>query len=461
MKRRLPRLSRLKYLGMIVRSSKPTQERFNSFPILMNFFLSKPFTSLFASTLILGVFLALTSNNWLSTWIGLELNLYSFIPLLLQSTLNQEKEAAVKYFLVQALASTLILLGALSINYITTPYLLFILAMVIKLGIAPCHFWLPPVINSLSWAICLILATIQKIAPIFLLTQTLSPNSTIVTTFVSAIRAMTGAIGGLNQTQIRAILAYSSIGHIGWITARTLTSPLITIIYFTAYLLIVSSILLPLNTLSLSSSDYPLNPSPNQKNIKIILIINLLSLGGLPPLFGFFPKMLLLAALLNNILYTLRLILILCTTLNLYYYLKIITSIYFNAPQQIALPSNQTNKTFIITTTLLRLFTALFITLLLLYALIILYQPQRHWHSLLYFWCLRWPIRHLNKAPNSNWIRTTRCFPRKGPIIQHHSYSPWATYNFLLSYTYSYWGLRELINSSYIRSTRHSFPTNK
>lgn len=417
MKRRFSRLSRLKYLGMIVGPSKPTQERFNSFPILMNFFISKPFTFLFSSTLLLGLLLALTSNNWLSVWIGLELNLYSFIPLLLQSTLNQEKEAAVKYFLVQALASALILLGSLSINYILTPYLLFLLAIIIKLGIAPCHFWLPPVINSLSWTICLTLATVQKIAPIFLLTQILSPNSTTITAFIAIIRAITGAIGGLNQTQIRAILAYSSIGHIGWIVARTLASPLITALYFTAYLLIVSRIILPLNNLSLSSSDYSLAPSLNQKNIKTILIINLLSLGGLPPLFGFFPKILLLLALLNNTLYTLRLILILSATLNLYYYLKIISSIYFNAPQQIIIPPNQINSLYLITTTLLRLSAALSITLLLLYALIILYQPQRHWHLILHFWCLRRPTWHFNKPFNSYWIRTTWCFPRKGPII--------------------------------------------
>lgn len=373
MKRRLSRLGRLKYLGKIVGPSKPIQERFNSFPILMNLFLSKPFTFLFSTTLILGLFFSLTSNNWLSVWIGLELNLYSFIPLLLQSALNQEKEAAVKYFLVQALASTLILLRTLRINFLPTPHILFILAIIIKLGIAPCHFWLPPVINSLSWSICLILATTQKIAPIFLLTQALSPHSTITTTTISLISAITGAIGGLNQTQIRAILAYSSIGHIGWITARTLTSPLITITYFAAYLIIISRIMLPLNSLCVSSTTYPLNPAPNQKNIKTLLVTNLLRLGGLPPLFGFFPKILLLTSLLNNNLYTLRLTLILCATLNLYYYLKIISSIYFAAPQQMALPSKHPNKAPIIATTLFRIFAALFITILLIYALIILY----------------------------------------------------------------------------------------
>lgn len=339
----------------------------------MNLFLSKPYTILFSTTLLLGAFFSLTSNNWLSAWIGLELNLYSFIPLLLQSVINQEKEAAVKYFLVQALASAIILLGSLLINYSIMSSFLITLAMVIKLGIAPCHFWLPSVINSLSWTICWILATAQKIAPITLLTQSLLPNSTTATTLITTIRALTGAIGGLNQTQIRAILAYSSISHIGWITASTITSPLITLIYFLSYLIIVSRIIQPLNSTIFYSSNYALLPSQTHKKIKISLIINLLRLGGLPPLFGFFPKILILSSLLSSRLLTLRFILILCATLNLYYYLKIITSIFFNTPQHTTLYKATPNTSTLIPTTLLRLFIALTITLFILYALIIFY----------------------------------------------------------------------------------------
>jgi len=90
----------------------------------------------------------------------------SFIPLLTSSHVNQEAEAAIKYFMAQALGRGLLLLGALSL--LSSPHLplspllynsLLIIGLLLKLGLPPCHFWFPSVISSISWPICLILAT--------------------------------------------------------------------------------------------------------------------------------------------------------------------------------------------------------------------------------------------------------------------------------------------------------------
>jgi len=366
MKRRILRLNKLKIYWHIVRSSKPLQERFNSFLILMNLFFSKPYTLLFSSTLTLGVIFAITSNNWLSIWIGLELNLYSFIPLLLQSSLNQEKEAAIKYFLVQALASAILLLRVLILNLNSITSIFIVLAIIIKLGIAPCHFWLPSVINSLSWIICWVLATVQKIAPILLLTQILTSISTLTTSSLAILRAIIGAIGGLNQTQIRAILAYSSIGHIGWIISSTLISPLMTFIYFISYIIIISRIIQPLHSTISYSANFLPSHSLNSKLIKNSFLINLLRLGGLPPLFGFFPKILLLISLLHINLLLLCFVLIISSTINLYYYLKIISSIFFNLPQQLLLTSPPKSILILIFTALLRTFIGLLLIFLII-----------------------------------------------------------------------------------------------
>lgn len=331
MTRGLFRLNNIKYPGA-VRLSKPTQGKFDSFPIFMNFF-SKPFTTLFSITIILGLIVAITSNNWLSLWLGLELNLYSFVPILLKSQINQEKEASIKYFLTQALASIIILSSSIplqNINWTT----LFILALLIKLGIAPCHFWLPTVINSISWEICWILSTLQKIAPILIITQSFNNTNPSIIIFISILRALTGRLGGLNQTQIRPILAYSSISHIAWITARSLVSPSTSIIYLAAYIVILTATIQPLISSSYLFTNHQTYLKHQPQTLKYITIINLIRLGGLPPTFGFLPKFLVLTTLASKNILILPIILIISSSINLYFYLKIILNLYFPTKQQ-------------------------------------------------------------------------------------------------------------------------------
>jgi len=286
----------------------------------MNLFIFKPYSLIFYLTLLLGTFITLTSNNWFSIWIGLELNIYSFIPLLLQSNNNQEKEAAIKYFIVQALASGILLTASLSsYSFVTWP--LLIISLIIKLALAPCHFWLPTVINSLSWNMCWLLTTIQKIAPLFLLTQVIITTNSILLSFISMLSALTGGIGGLKQTQLRPILAYSSIGHLGWLSASTLTSFSIFNLYFFSYIFMVSTVMYLLNN-NFSKTASPFLFAHNKSTS--LLSLSLLRLGGLPPLFGFFPKLILLLSLTQAGYILLPFVLVISSTINLYYYLKIV-----------------------------------------------------------------------------------------------------------------------------------------
>ena len=286
----------------------------------MNLLVFKPYSLLFYSTLLLGIFISITSNNWFRVWIGLEINIYSFIPLLLQSNINQEKEAAIKYFIIQALASGLLLTASLTLFSIISSFLI-ILRLIIKLALSPCHFWFPSVINSLSWSICWILTTLQKIAPLFLFSQNFFYYNTALICIISALSALTGAVGGLKQTQLRSILAYSSIGHLGWLTASLSSSFLAFNLYFLSYIIIISTIIYLIN------KDFTRTALPSiffYNNSKPILSLSLLSLGGLPPLFGFFPKLFLLLVLTQNNFIFLPFILVVSSTINLYYYLKII-----------------------------------------------------------------------------------------------------------------------------------------
>jgi len=187
-----------------------------------------PFSSFFIFNLISSSLFTFSSYSWLGVWTGLEYNLISFIPLLIINPSPSSTESSVKYFLIQAIRSALLLFSFLLINVspLSSPIsnLIIILSLSVKLGLAPFHQWVPNVASSLSWPNLLLLLTWQKLAPLALLVQYLNSLNTKFIILIAALSALLGGLGGLNQTQIRSILAFSSIGHIGWTISAALLS---------------------------------------------------------------------------------------------------------------------------------------------------------------------------------------------------------------------------------------------
>lgn len=287
-----------------------------------NFLLYKPYRLFLLFFIIFRVFIVVSRDNWLIVWIGMEINLYRFIPLILLDRKNQEKEARIKYFIFQRIPSAILVLRFLfSLLNIVRIHNMICLSLIIKIGVAPVHFWLPSVINSVNWVICWILSTIQKLAPIFLVIYfSFSPYLII---WFSIFSSIVGGLGGINQTIIRVLLAYSSIGQIGWILGGSLISKIIRIIYLLSYIIIISRIFLFLNYIKIRSRNFNILI---KKSIRILYIFRFLiiRLGGLPPFLGFFPKLMVIQGLVDNNFYFFRLILILGSVINLYYYLKLI-----------------------------------------------------------------------------------------------------------------------------------------
>nr|YP_007317364.1 NADH dehydrogenase subunit 2 [Upogebia pusilla]AGA56141.1 NADH dehydrogenase subunit 2 [Upogebia pusilla] len=282
------------------------------------------FHPMFFFTLILGVLISISSPTWLTAWIGLELNLLSFIPIITMKNNSFSSEASLKYFLIQALGSatiiasaSLMLLSSLNMN------LLIETSLLLKMGAAPFHFWFPQVMEGLDWLSAIILMTIQKIAPMVLISYTLmnSFNQNYLMIF-ALLSSLIGAIGGINQTMLRKILAFSSINHMSWMLLSMSFSELYWSYYFILYCFISSSIALlfliqqAFHVSHLSS--YSLNPL-----LKIIALISLLSLGGLPPFIGFFPKWLIIQQLVVELQYIPLVIMLLATLVTLYFYLRI------------------------------------------------------------------------------------------------------------------------------------------
>nr|AGP50551.1 NADH dehydrogenase subunit 2 [Automolus ochrolaemus hypophaeus] len=285
-------------------------------------------------SLTLGTTITITSNHWTMAWTGLEINTLAILPLISNPHHPRAIEAATKYFLVQAAASTLLLFssttnalftGQWDITQLTHPIscLLMTTAISIKLGLVPFHFWFPEVLQGSSLTTGLLLATVMKFPPIslFLLTSP-SLNNTLLTMLAISSAALGGWMG-LNQTQIRKVLAFSSISHLGWMTIIIIYNPKLTLITFYLYSLMTAAIFMTLKTtkaLKLSSMMTAWTKIPP---LSATLMLTLLSLAGLPPLTGFLPKWLIIQELTKQEMTSTATIIALLSLLGLFFYLRL------------------------------------------------------------------------------------------------------------------------------------------
>nr|YP_008757965.1 NADH dehydrogenase subunit 2 [Solenaia oleivora]AGW24338.1 NADH dehydrogenase subunit 2 [Solenaia oleivora] len=251
--------------------------------------MKSPHKFLFLFLMISSTCMVMSSSNWLMTWMGLEINMLGFIPLMYLKETTNESETAVKYLIPQSLGSTIFIVSATTSVYLDNLQPLMPIAMCLKLGAAPFHFWFPPVMAGLPLLPAFILLTWQKIAPIFAIS---SFNPTLMTKviLIASISALWGGIGGMNQTDIRSLLTYSSIAHTGWMLASINSTAPVLITYIMAYILINASVYTSLTTTS-TKSHKQLFITKEPYN-SLLLAASILSLGGLPPLTGFIMKLL-------------------------------------------------------------------------------------------------------------------------------------------------------------------------
>nr|AWX36003.1 NADH dehydrogenase subunit 2 [Halcyon senegalensis] len=299
-------------------------------------------------SLLLGTTITISSSHWVMAWTGLEINTLAIIPLISKSHHPRAVEAAIKYFLVQATASAMILFsstinawhtGQWDITQLTNPTssALLTTAIAMKLGLVPFHFWFPEVLQGSPMTTALILSTMMKFPPItilFLTSHSLSPNLLVLMAILSAAL---GGWMGLNQTQVRKILAFSSISHLGWMTIIILYNPKLTLLTFYLYTLMTTTVFLSLNTtksLKLSTTMTSWTKSPS---LNAALMLTLLSLAGLPPLTGFLPKWLIIQELTKQEMAPAATIIAMLSLLGLFFYLRLA---YYST---ITLPPNPTN----------------------------------------------------------------------------------------------------------------------
>nr|ACD42840.1 NADH dehydrogenase subunit 2 [Cophosaurus texanus texanus] len=291
-------------------------------------------TTILISSLATGTVIASSSHHWLMAWIGLEMNTLAIIPMISKKHHPRATEAATKYFLTQAAASATLLFastinawqtGTWDITNMTNPTanMLFTMAIAMKLGLAPVHFWLPEVLQGSTTKTALIITTWQKLAPMALILSSSNNMSTPALLTMGIISTTIGGWAGLNQTQTRKIMAYSSIAHLGWMATVASIMPKIMLLNLVLYLLMTTSMFYTLIILnSKNIKDMATSPTTSSTTTATAMLV-LLSLGGLPPLTGFMPKWLILEELIMQDLTTMATMMAMSALLSLFFYLRL------------------------------------------------------------------------------------------------------------------------------------------
>nr|ALA99446.1 NADH dehydrogenase subunit 2 [Anourosorex squamipes] len=285
-------------------------------------------------TIVTGTLIVTMSSHWFMIWIGFEMNMLAFIPLLIKNYNPRSMEASTKYFMTQATASMILMLaiimnliheGQWTISNISNPTasILMTMALVMKLGLSPFHFWVPEVTQGVSLTSGMILLTWQKIAPLSVFYQIYPSINLNLILSMSLLSILIGGWGGLNQTQLRKIMAYSSIAHMGWMTAIMTYEPTIMLLNLFIYItMTISTFMLFIftSTTTTLSLSHAWNKMPL---ITFLIMMVMLSLGGLPPLTGFLPKWMIIQELAKNNSIILPTTMAILSLLNLFLYMRL------------------------------------------------------------------------------------------------------------------------------------------
>nr|AIY69480.1 NADH dehydrogenase subunit 2 [Machaerirhynchus nigripectus] len=290
---------------------------------------------IFAMSLLLGTTITISSNHWMLAWTGLEINTLAVLPLISKSHHPRAVEAATKYFLVQATASALVLFSSMTnawstgqwdISQLTDPVscLIMTAAISIKLGLVPFHFWFPEVLQGSSLTTGLLLSTVMKFPPMTLLLMTSQSLNPTLLTAMAILSAAMGGWAGLNQTQTRKIMAFSSISHLGWMAIVITYNPKLTLLNFYLYVVLTTTVFLTLNAIKALKLSTLMTAWTKTPPLTAMLLLTMLSLAGLPPLTGFLPKWLIIQELTKQDMVLAAVGISLLSLLSLFFYLRLV-----------------------------------------------------------------------------------------------------------------------------------------
>nr|QLY89747.1 NADH dehydrogenase subunit 2 [Notidobia ciliaris]QNV11738.1 NADH dehydrogenase subunit 2 [Notidobia ciliaris] len=283
---------------------------------------------MFFIIIMMSTLYAVSSNSWINIWMSMEINLMSFIPLMLMINNLLTTKSMITYFMVQAIASMnflfIILLKTVQFKWFSYlnqsfPLIIMNLCLLTKMGMIPLYQWFPITMKNLTWLNCFILSTWQKIIPMVALSYCMIYPIIFMSIILSSIIS---SIMSFNQTNLKMLMSFSSINHMSWMLSTMLINMNLWLFYIILYSILNYIIMMSFNTLNMftlmqiyMSKIPPLN--------KMMIMTNLFSLSGLPPFLGFLPKLLTINLLLINNNYLIIIILLMTSLINIFIYLRI------------------------------------------------------------------------------------------------------------------------------------------
>nr|YP_009472947.1 NADH dehydrogenase subunit 2 [Dalsira scabrata]AST10177.1 NADH dehydrogenase subunit 2 [Dalsira scabrata] len=304
---------------------------------------------LFMFTLIMSTMITLSSNNWMSMWMGLEINMMSFVPMILNKPYKMKSEAAMIYFLVQSMSSIpLIMMIMINMcNYLIYTSVINMTVMIClftKMGVAPFHMWMPEILTKMSWKKGIMLMTWQKMAPMMMMSNLNNMSNIMNTSIIMCV--IIGSIGGINQTSLRKMMGYSSINHLGWMMAinKSMNKWMI-------YFIIYSIMIMMTCYMFMNYKMYSMNQisSINMNYIeKINMMFLMLSMGGLPPFIGFLPKWITIQYMINQKELIMIFIMIMFSLITLMYYSRVMINMIISSSTTMKWKINTLNKSMMI-----------------------------------------------------------------------------------------------------------------
>ncbi len=328
---------------------------------------------------LLGGMVLVSGNTLLTLYLGLELLSLPLYALVALSRRRQEgSEAAMKYFVMGAIASGLLLYGmsliygmtgsidlsvisslnsqtpGLDIPVLLAGLVLVITGMLFKLGAVPFHMWVPDVYEGSPISVTTFLATVPKIAAFGMICRLVlhgfvnwGHEWSEIFNLLGVLSIFVGNLIALTQTNIKRLLAYSTIANIGFVLiALSLNSPLgaqSALLYLLIYGFTTAGafgVLLLMSKGGLDAQTIQDFKGLNKRHswIAFILTLLLLSMAGIPPLVGFDAKLFIVLNLINLGHVYLAIFLVIMSVTASYYYLKIIKAMYFEEPHESAGP---------------------------------------------------------------------------------------------------------------------------
>nr|QPN48735.1 NADH dehydrogenase subunit 2 [Lycorma delicatula] len=240
---------------------------------------------MFIMTMTMSIMMSMSSNSMMFSWMSMEINLISFLPLLKKS--NKMNEQSMKYLIIQSMSSSIMMTSMIINAIINCPInesILMMMSILMKMGMIPFHLWVPSIMQMMSWEMCMMMMTMQKMIPTIIATQMTSIKLMMMSMIMSMIMA---PISGMKQTSLKKLMAYSSISN----SPVMIFSLMISKQQFIFLLIMYTTInLTMMNTFKKNNINF-LNQINNQTNLtKMSLMISSLSMSGMPPTLGFLMK---------------------------------------------------------------------------------------------------------------------------------------------------------------------------